>query len=102
MTTTMTTATPTTTATATATATTTTTTTTPQTLAYGDRSEPPQTSMLRKAQESAELIETFIGDNAERIEACAHDLASCFESGGRLFTFGNGGSACHAAHLAVE
>ncbi len=34
--------------------------------------------------------------------AAATALAACFRGGGRLFTIGNGGSACDAAHIAVE
>lgn len=37
-----------------------------------------------------------------RIEEVADVLASCFERGGRLYVFGNGGSAAEAQHLAAE
>lgn len=32
----------------------------------------------------------------------AHELISCFERGGKLLIFGNGGSAAHAQHFAAE
>jgi len=32
----------------------------------------------------------------------AHALAAVYQRGGRLFTMGNGGSSCDAAHIAVE
>ncbi len=55
-----------------------------------------------KVRESHEVAARFFEDNAERIEACASALAERFRAGGRLFTMGNGGSACDAAHVAVE
>jgi D-sedoheptulose 7-phosphate isomerase len=59
-------------------------------------------AILAKARESAETKVRFFEANAERVEACAHALADRFTRGGRLFTFGNGGSACDAQHVALE
>lgn len=59
-------------------------------------------AILRKARESAELTAQFFEKNAPLLESCVRELAARFERGGRLFTMGNGGSACDAAHLAVE
>src|SRR5215470_5323881 len=59
-------------------------------------------TILRKARESARGIESFCADAADRLEACARDVAARLGDGGRLFTFGNGGSACDAQHVAVE
>ncbi len=59
-------------------------------------------AILRKARESAEVKTRFVEDNAESIERCVRALADRFASGGRLFVMGNGGSACDAAHVAVE
>lgn len=56
----------------------------------------------RSARETAETQEAFFTSNADRIVACAKVLADRFAAGGRLFTFGNGGSACDAQHAAVE
>ncbi len=56
----------------------------------------------RKVRESHEVGARFFTDNAARIETCARALAHRFSSGGRLFVMGNGGSACDAAHVAVE
>jgi D-sedoheptulose 7-phosphate isomerase len=58
--------------------------------------------IAKKAREGAELSLRFFAENAARIESCAVDLAERFSAGGRLFTMGNGGSACDAQHLAVE
>ena len=59
-------------------------------------------AIVRKARESAALAVRFVEDNAAAIERCARALAERFARGGRLYVMGNGGSACDAAHLAVE
>jgi D-sedoheptulose 7-phosphate isomerase len=59
-------------------------------------------AILRKVRESHEVGARFFEANATRIEACVHALADVFKRGGRLFVMGNGGSACDAAHVAVE
>jgi len=56
----------------------------------------------RSATESARVKEFFFDANAESIVACARALDEAFAAGGRLFTFGNGGSAADAQHAAVE
>ncbi len=43
-----------------------------------------------------------LADDAERIARACHAMAAAFHRGGRLITFGNGGGAADAAHLAVE
>lgn len=59
-------------------------------------------AVLRKAQESRETQEAFFVEHADRIVACGAAMAQAFDRGGRLFTMGNGGSACDAQHVAVE
>ena len=59
-------------------------------------------AVLRKVRESAEVSERFFVDNAAEIDTCARVLAQRFKAGGRLLVMGNGGSACDAAHIAVE
>jgi D-sedoheptulose 7-phosphate isomerase len=59
-------------------------------------------SSLRKAQESAQLVSSFVSERASEIERAATALADRFRRGGRLFVAGNGGSACDALHVAVE
>jgi D-sedoheptulose 7-phosphate isomerase len=56
----------------------------------------------RKARESADIKERFFAEHSARIATCAESLASALAAGGRLFTMGNGGSACDAQHAAVE
>jgi len=58
--------------------------------------------ILRKVRESAEVQERFFTAEAERIVACCAAMRAAFQAGGRLYAFGNGGSACDAQHLAVE
>lgn len=59
-------------------------------------------SIRRKADESARTMATFVEAHADAVAACARAIAARLGAGGRLFTFGNGGSACDAAHVAVE
>jgi D-sedoheptulose 7-phosphate isomerase len=59
-------------------------------------------SVLRKVRETAETQARFFEEQAPALAACAERMASAFDAGARLFTFGNGGSACDAEHLALE
>lgn len=61
-----------------------------------------KTSIARKVKESHEVGARFFEENADAIERCVRELAERFRGGGRLFVIGNGGSACDAAHVAVE
>lgn len=55
-----------------------------------------------KAQDSLDTKRAFFERNGERVVAMAHAIADIYQRGGRLFTMGNGGSSCDAAHIAVE
>jgi D-sedoheptulose 7-phosphate isomerase len=55
-----------------------------------------------KAQESADTLRRFFDEQAEAIAECALAMNRRFSEGGRLYAFGNGGSACDAEHVAVE
>ncbi|MBN9096892.1 MAG: SIS domain-containing protein [Pseudonocardia sp.] len=57
-------------------------------------------SARAKAAESAALREATLAANAELVETAAAEMARRFTAGGRLFTFGNGGSSTDAATLA--
>ncbi len=59
-------------------------------------------SIQAKAGDSAEVKRRFFAENEEAILNAAEALARVFAGGGRLFTMGNGGSSCDAAHVAVE
>ncbi len=59
-------------------------------------------AILRKAQESANLMTSFFAENADTLERCVREIAERFNRGGRLIAMGNGGSSCDAQHIAVE
>jgi len=59
-------------------------------------------SVRQKAANHVDVFETYFKDNAEQIVLAAHILSDMYASKGRLFTMGNGGSSCDAAHVAVE
>ena len=58
-------------------------------------------STLAKTKEIAELRTVVAAREATRLANCAEDMAARFAAGGRLFTFGNGGSATDAQELAT-
>jgi len=53
-----------------------------------------------KASESARLQRASLEEYGEKIEAAGQRMAERFGQGGRLYTFGNGGSSTDAATLA--
>jgi D-sedoheptulose 7-phosphate isomerase len=58
-------------------------------------------STVAKANEILELRRTVAGRDGARIAECAAAAAARFAAGGRLFAFGNGGSATDAQQLAT-
>jgi D-sedoheptulose 7-phosphate isomerase len=58
-------------------------------------------STVAKIAEISELRQVIARRDGERIARCARDMADRFTAGGRLFAFGNGGSATDAAQLAT-
>lgn len=60
------------------------------------------TSIERKARDSREVKDRFFQEQGEVLMRMAKSLARCFSEGGTLWTAGNGGSSCDAAHVAVE
>lgn len=59
-------------------------------------------SVMRKAQDSVDTKRRFFDENGPAIVAVAHAIAGVYRGNGRLFSMGNGGSSCDAAHIAVE
>jgi D-sedoheptulose 7-phosphate isomerase len=59
-------------------------------------------SVLHKAQEGREVQQAFFAQQGDALVAMAGAVAQVYRHGGRLFTMGNGGSSCDAAHIAVE
>ncbi len=53
-----------------------------------------------KAEVSARLQQASLEEYADRLRAAGADMAERFRQGGRLYTFGNGGSSTDAATLA--
>lgn len=64
--------------------------------------EPFRDKVLRKCGESMEMKEKFFSQYADLLDEMSRALAQRFETGGRLFAMGNGGSLCDALHIAVE
>jgi D-sedoheptulose 7-phosphate isomerase len=57
-------------------------------------------STAEKAGEIVELRRRVLAEHGPRLEACAGRMAEAFRAGGRLFTFGNGGSSTDAQDVA--
>ena len=58
-------------------------------------------SVRAKATDSAALREHTLSERSGELDRAADELAAAFAAGGRLFCFGNGGSATDAAGLAA-
>jgi D-sedoheptulose 7-phosphate isomerase len=58
-------------------------------------------STVAKVQEIVDLRRQVSAQDGDRIADCARAVAARFSAGGRLFAFGNGGSATDAAQLAT-
>src|ERR1700739_4998902 len=58
-------------------------------------------STVAKVAEIGELRRAVADRDAARIAECAREAAARFGAGGRLFAFGNGGSATDAQQLAT-
>ncbi|MBA3253846.1 MAG: SIS domain-containing protein [Burkholderiaceae bacterium] len=59
-------------------------------------------SVRQKALDSVNTKRRFFEDNGDAVVAVAHAMADIYRRDGRLFSMGNGGSSCDAAHIAVE
>jgi len=59
-------------------------------------------SVRQKAGDHLDVFERFFDDNRQTLVDAAGTLAEMYRHNGRLFTMGNGGSSCDAAHVAVE
>jgi D-sedoheptulose 7-phosphate isomerase len=63
----------------------------------------PLMARLQEAvEETVSLQRRFLEEQGEAVLAAARMLAALFKAGGRVFIFGNGGSAADAQHLAAE
>ncbi len=52
--------------------------------------------------EMQEVYNRFIAENTSVLTDIAKEIAKCFINGGKLWIFGNGGSAADAQHIAAE
>ena len=59
-------------------------------------------SVRQKAADSIDAKQRFFEANEKEIVAAARAIADVYRGEGRLYTMGNGGSSCDAAHVAVE
>lgn len=59
-------------------------------------------SVRQKSGESLDAKRAFFDAHAADVVRAARIVANAYRGGGRLFTLGNGGSSCDAAHIAVE
>lgn len=59
--------------------------------------------VMHSIEEAIRAVEMLRSEETLRfIEAAARQIASCYESGGKLLIAGNGGSLCDAMHFAEE
>src|SRR5271165_6758581 len=59
-------------------------------------------SVRQKAQHHQNVFEAFFTKNGQSVVDAARTIADSYRRDGRLFSMGNGGSSCDAAHVAVE
>ena len=59
-------------------------------------------SIRQKAAHHMSVFDSYFEKNGDRIVGAAVIIAEMYRNNGRLFTMGNGGSSCDAAHVAVE
>lgn len=52
--------------------------------------------------EMQEVQNRFFAENGPLLTAISKEIADCFMNGGKLYIFGNGGSAADAQHVAAE
>ncbi len=58
--------------------------------------------MRQKARDSVETKQKFFAECGATVVATAEAIAGVYRAKGRMFSMGNGGSSCDAAHFAVE
>ena len=59
-------------------------------------------SVRQKARDSNAAKEKFFAENGPAVVAAAEAIAGVYRGRKKLFSMGNGGSSCDAAHFAVE
>ncbi len=56
----------------------------------------------QKAEDHQDMFRSFFARNGQSVVDTAGTIAAIYRHNGRLFSMGNGGSSCDAAHVAVE
>jgi D-sedoheptulose 7-phosphate isomerase len=74
----------------------------PQGVAPGRLDQELLESVRLKAEDGLVVKRAFFATHGERLIAAAKALADVYRRTGRLFSMGNGGSSCDAAHIVVE
>jgi len=59
-------------------------------------------SIKQKVDDSVSAKQLFFQKNANQLIEAAQIIAKSYQQGGHLFSMGNGGSACDAAHITTE
>jgi D-sedoheptulose 7-phosphate isomerase len=59
-------------------------------------------SVRQKAEHNRQVLQRFFAEQAAAVVAVARAIAGVYRQRRRMFCMGNGGSACDAAHFAVE
>lgn len=59
-------------------------------------------SVRQKAEDHQDVFRSFFDKNGQSVVDTAGTIAEIYRHNGRLFSMGNGGSSCDAAHVAVE
>ena len=59
-------------------------------------------SVKQKSEHSVSVKNEFFSRKSEAVVAASNAIASVYQDGGQMFSMGNGGSSCDAAHFAVE
>lgn len=59
-------------------------------------------SINQKMRYHRQVIDAFFAANGQAVIDTAGTIAEVYRHNGRLYTMGNGGSSCDAAHIAVE
>lgn len=75
---------------------------------HGDQQDPAAVenalleSIRQKAAHSVDVKQRFFAEHGPEIVETARAIAGVYLNNGRMFSMGNGGSSCDAAHFAVE
>jgi D-sedoheptulose 7-phosphate isomerase len=61
-----------------------------------------KTAITEAFEESIRVKQAFLRDNLDALVGAVEAIVNCFQTGNKLFLFGNGGSAADAQHIAAE